>query len=194
VCPMKNLVIVVLVIVTLWSLNFARTSPKHTATSVVTNAPTPSATPTAFPMVQQAPTMPSREVPQEKPQVSETVDIKQLFRKKAEEDARRMEPHLKRPFSHSGNGNTFSCEYTGKYQFDIQQTNSLVTPFTAYASFSIIWYANGTARDMQRIRIDYAYQDGQWVIKKIGRYCENGNGPIDNEREEESNWLVGLIK
>ena len=54
--------------------------------------------------------------------------------------------------------------------FDVQKTDSLVSPFTAHITFS---FSMPIERDeyhclsTQNVRADYAYQQGRWICKQV---------------------------
>ena len=54
--------------------------------------------------------------------------------------------------------------------FDVQKTNSLVSPFTAHLTFSFSEPRSETNSHYllaRNVRADYAYQEGHWVCKGI---------------------------
>jgi len=78
--------------------------------------------------------------------------------------------------------------------FDVQQTNSLVSPYTATITFVFTKpdsFDNVTYDITQRIQADYAFQEGEWTCKAIRFICVSLKGTVkDTSRVSSVNSSV----
>lgn len=81
------------------------------------------------------------------------------------------QPGLKQPVIRKFSGGdtvTIRAEYTGKLSYDIEKTDSIVTPFLGSVSWIMRWHANDQLRySAMTFDAHYAYQDGRWVFKDL---------------------------
>lgn len=127
---------------------------------------------TALALSACGPSQPKQQaVPQPNP--NDPAELQRRFILKVNEAIKVAAPGLKRPVSHTdstGEIRTYSAEYTGKLTYDIQKTDSIVSPFLGSVSWSIRWYYNGQPTDRpMTLDAHYAYQDGRWIFKDLVR-------------------------
>lgn len=116
---------------------------------------------------------------------------KERFQAKIKEDIERITPRLKEEITNSGD--QYNAEYSGNYSYDIQKSDSIVSPYLGIADFEIKWFHNGEYVSDMSIKANYAYQDGQWVLKKAIRYV--GDEPtLDVKAVGNLQWTASLFQ
>lgn len=80
----------------------------------------------------------------------------------------------------SAGDSTWSMSYKGKYKYDVQKTNSLVSPFLGTVSWDVTQYSDSKPLDVQ-ITLDatYAYQGGRWKIKSLVKTSRGESYTVD---------------
>lgn len=105
-------------------------------------------------------------------------EVQRRFRAVIDEAIVKAGPGLKTPYKakdHLGEVHSYWSEYNGEFKFDIERTNSIVTPYIGVVSWGVDWYHNNKLTDFKMfIEAKYSYQDGKWVFKKLSRYDERG--------------------
>jgi hypothetical protein len=108
---------------------------------------------------------------------NDPAEVQRRFEATINKAIKKAAPHLKEPHSTTyddGSTSTYFAEYTGSFNFDIQRTDSIVTPFVGTVEWEIRWYHNGKniAGDMT-LNATYAYQNGKWILKSLTRNSSN---------------------
>lgn len=122
--------------------------------------------------------------------------VKQKFTQKVEQDLATIQPKLLEKIVQGDS--QYHAKYAGNYSIDIRQTDSIITPFTGVANYYINWFANGEqTRFQQYIQTNYAYQDGNWVLKSAIRVVVDPDiGRVVNDPSAVGNpaWAKGLFQ
>lgn len=97
-------------------------------------------------------------------------EIQRQFVFTIEDAINKANPEMQKPVSAttSAGNSTWSMSYKGKYKYDVQKTNSLVSPYSGTVSWDVTQYSDGKPLDLQ-VTLDatYAYQEGRWKIKSL---------------------------
>lgn len=101
---------------------------------------------------------------------------KEKFETRIEEDLEKITPKLQE--EQRQGDYTYHAEAIGTYSYDIQQSDSIVSPFLGIAEYDIRWYANNEHVSDLTIQAQYAYQDGDWVLKEALRSID---GKLDKD-------------
>jgi len=122
--------------------------------------------------------------------------VDKKFQERIEADIKKISQSIKtKPLPPAGGTGRFSAECTGVYAYDIQKTNSVVTPFIGYVNVNIRWFYNGElVQAVQHIRYSYSYQRSEWVPK-------SGRRDVDEEKVFRyptdvipfDNWAMSLL-
>ena len=107
--------------------------------------------------------------------------VRERFEQLLAEHIERIKPRLRQKVQNTKYAASFVIEGPGRYRpvpseqvysaeyinakYDIQRTDSIVSPYLATASFSIRWYCDGAFTSIQSIECSYAYTDGVWRWK-----------------------------
>lgn len=86
---------------------------------------------------------------------------------------------------------TFHAELLEETEYDINKTDSIISPYTGIVKFYFNWYANNKFSSKQYILAKYAYQDGNWVLKSALRSHQPGKFNTD---KEDVDWVSSLFK
>lgn len=86
---------------------------------------------------------------------------------------------------------TVRYELTGAYEYDVRETDSLVTPLEAEVVYEAdLTSSEGTGLDRtHEIRATFGYQDDKWVFLEAIRYVDGEPFTLIDESE----WLSGLF-
>lgn len=115
---------------------------------------------------------------------NDPAEVQRRFEVTINKAIKKAAPHLKKPHSTAyddGNTSTYFAEYTGDFSFDIQRSDSIVSPFIGTVEWKIRWYHNEeeVANNMT-LNATYAYQNGEWILKSLTRNSDNfKNLPVD---------------
>lgn len=117
--------------------------------------------------------------------------VKEKFETRIKEDLEKITPKLQE--EQLQGDYTYHAEAIGTYSYDIQQTDSIVSPFSGIAEYDIRWYANNEHVSDMTVQAQYAYQDGDWVLKEALRSID---GKLDNDPASVGGpiWAAGLFQ
>lgn len=109
-------------------------------------------------------------------------EIQRQFVVTIEDTINKADPEMQKPVSvtTSEGDSTWSMSYKGKYKYDVQKTNSLVSPFMGTVSWEVTQYSDGKPIDIP-VTLDatYAYQGGRWKIKSLVSTSRGESYPVD---------------
>ncbi|MEI8596859.1 hypothetical protein P4S64_01760 [Vibrio sp. M60_M31a] len=124
---------------------------------------------------------------------NEIMTIKSSFKARIQSDSdklRKRLPILRKGTDKYTKDHTYSAELLPGTEIDIQQTNSLMSPYVGTAVYYIDWYSDGKPVAKQHILANYAYQDDIWVLKSAKRATGFGY----NEDAPELQWVHSLFE
>jgi hypothetical protein len=105
-----------------------------------------------------------------KEDINDPSKVKDVFLTKIKDDISKLNLGLKNLVTkHKAPGYTYKAEYAGKYSYDIQKTDSIVSPYLGLVKYRLNWYANEKLFTDIYIEATYAYQDGKWIFKDAAR-------------------------
>ena len=64
----------------------------------------------------------------------------------------------------------FKLKFKGEYSYDIEKTDSLVSPYVGKVNYKIYLYTNNEFMGEQELKAIYAYQDNKWIVNDVKRY------------------------
>ncbi|PSB17397.1 hypothetical protein C7B76_09940 [filamentous cyanobacterium CCP2] len=123
--------------------------------------------------------------------VNSPASARERFEVRVRQDIERITPKLQEEQRQSNY--TYRAEYSGTYSYDIQQSNSIVSPFVGVAEYRIRWYANNRYVQDMSIKTRYVYQDGEWVLKEALRYID-GKPDTDPDSIGGPRWVASLFE
>lgn len=124
---------------------------------------------------------------------NELITIKESFKARIKSDSDKLSNRLpipKKGYSEYTKDYSFSAKLLSGTEIDIQQTNSIMSPYVGTAIYYMNWYANGKFVAKQHILANYAYQDDIWVLKSAKRSTGSGY----NEDAPELKWVHSLFE
>ncbi|WP_206044124.1 hypothetical protein [Geitlerinema sp. P-1104] len=122
---------------------------------------------------------------------SDPAVAKEKFEARIQKDLEKITPKLQEE-QRQGNS-VYRAESTGTYSYDIQQTNSIVSPFLGIAEYDIRWYANNEYVTDMVVKAQYAYQDGEWTLKEALR-VNDGEAINDPSAVGNPAWAASLFQ
>lgn len=143
---------------------------------------------------------------------SNPTEVKEAFEQRIEQDleviSQKLEEVREEKDLEDGTSNFFHAESVGTYSFDIQETDSIVTPYVGQVEYDIIWHSDiapdpelglegGKNEQDMLLRAEYAFQDGEWIVKDAYRVSLNelvGVGEPLREGSAGSSWALGLFE
>lgn len=107
---------------------------------------------------------------------SDTAKVKESFEARIKSDLEKITPRLQEELT-SGDSKYYA-KSLGTYSYDIQQTDSIVTPFSGIAKYDVAWFSNGSqSSGSTYIQANYSFQDGKWVLSEAYRVISSPNFP-----------------
>jgi hypothetical protein len=115
------------------------------------------------------------------PDPDDRTEIQRRFVNVINESIKKAEPSLQKPVTREVNDgmHRFFIEYTGKLEYDIKKTDSIVTPYLGTVSWNIRWHYDDVESWPQTLNAHYAYQEGQWIMKDLVRNVDGKDYPAD---------------
>ena len=107
---------------------------------------------------------------------SDPAKVKESFEARIKLDLDKITPRLQEEII-SGD-NKYYAKALGTYSYDIQQTDSIVTPFSGVAKYDVDWFANDSQTSGSTyIQANYSFQDGKWILSEAFRVIKSSEFP-----------------
>lgn len=113
--------------------------------------------------------------------------VRERFVEKVEEEIARVAPRL--PVE--GMSPDHSAEYQPPYLFDIETTDSIISPFKGTLVIPILWYYQGELTGLMYLHATYNYTDFEWKFASAVRYIDETTSDLSAIRTE---WVESLFR
>ncbi|MBH8555335.1 hypothetical protein I8751_23900 [Nostocaceae cyanobacterium CENA357] len=105
--------------------------------------------------------------------VNTVEDIKNSFNFKIKEDIETLNKNIKKQPSKDPGLSFVKAEYSGKNLYDIQKSDSIVSPYIGIVKYYLNWKVKEEVITDTYIKATYVFQDDKWIFKNAERLSDN---------------------
>ena len=120
--------------------------------------------------------------------------VKKRFKVKIDSEILKLSVNLKKipkQTKYDDGTYTYTAELSEGTEYDINKSDSIISPYIGTVKYYIYWIANGETVGKQHILAKYAYQDGVWVFHSASRSYSEGKYNTD---KDELLWISTIFK